>query len=202
MNHIMAQILAMVVNERHDDWDLQLSHVEFAYNNSVSAVTGLAPNEVHRGRLPRFPLTVFERAGVARHPNLARAHLASCDLATDRQQRANDIIRKHRAVTVTRVYRRNSALADALHRVPKFAVGGWAWVYNSASTIRPGVKANTDAKVLKPKLAHNWKGPYEVLAVGPCSSVDAPDGSQLGDNLLYMDILPTFPVQMLADVWR
>ena len=75
-------------------------------------------------------------------------------------------------------------------------------MYNSASTIRPGVKANTDAKVLKPKLAHNWKGPYEVLAVGPCSSVDAPDGSQLGDNLLYMDILPTFPVQMLADVWR
>ena len=29
VNHTMAQMLAMVVNERHDDWDLQLPHVEF-----------------------------------------------------------------------------------------------------------------------------------------------------------------------------
>ena len=47
----MAQMLAMVVNERQDDWDLHLPHVEFAYNNSVSAATGLAPNVVHMGRL-------------------------------------------------------------------------------------------------------------------------------------------------------
>ena len=46
----MAQIMAMVVNERQDHWDLQIPRVEFAYNNSVSAATGLAPNEVHMGR--------------------------------------------------------------------------------------------------------------------------------------------------------
>ena len=62
-------------------------------------------------------------------------HLAYWDLATDRQQRANDIDRRHHALTVPRVNRRNSALADALRPVPKFVVGGWAWVYNSASTI-------------------------------------------------------------------
>ena len=33
VNHTMAQMLGMVVNERQDDWDLQLLHVEFAYNN-------------------------------------------------------------------------------------------------------------------------------------------------------------------------
>ena len=103
------------------------------------------------GRLPRLPLTVFERTGVAGHQSLARDHLAYCDLATDRQQRANDIVRKHHALTVSRVNRRNSALADALRPASKFAVGGWAWVYNSASTIRQGVKANTDAKVPKIK---------------------------------------------------
>ena len=32
VNHTMAQMLAMVVNERQDEWDLQLPHVEFAYN--------------------------------------------------------------------------------------------------------------------------------------------------------------------------
>ena len=136
VNHTMAQMLATVVNERQDDWDLQLPHVEFAYNNSVSAATGLAPSEAHMGRLPRLPLTVFERTGVAGHQSLARDRLAYYDLAKDRQQRANDIVRKHHALTVSRVNRRNSALADALRPTPKFSVGGWAWVDKPASTIR------------------------------------------------------------------
>ena len=80
--------------------------------------------------------------------------------------RPPDIVHNHHALAVSRVNRRNSALADALRPAPKFAVGGWAWVYNSASTIRQGVKADADAKVLKAKLALNWTGPYKVLAVG------------------------------------
>ena len=64
VNHTMAQMLAMVVNERQDDWDLHLLHVKFTYNKSVSAATGLAPNEVHMGRLPRLFLMVFDRTGV------------------------------------------------------------------------------------------------------------------------------------------
>ena len=110
------------------------------------------------GRLPRLSLTVFERTGVTGHQSLARDHLAYCDLATDRQQRANGVVRKHHALTISRVNRRNSALADALRPVPKFAMSGWAWVYNSVSTIFQGVKANTDAKVPKAKLALNWTG--------------------------------------------
>ena len=44
VNHTtMAQMLAMVDNERQDDWDIHLPHVEFAYNNSVSAATGFLP---------------------------------------------------------------------------------------------------------------------------------------------------------------
>ena len=112
---------------------------------------GMAPNEIGMGRLPRLPLTVFERTGAAGHQSLARDHLAYCDLATDRQQHANDIVRKHHALAFSRVNRRNSALADALRPTPKFAVGGWAWVYNSASTIPQGMKANTDAEVLMAK---------------------------------------------------
>ena len=53
-------------------------------------------------------------------------------------------------------------------------------MYNSASTIHQGVKANTDAKVFKAKLALNWTGPYNVLAVGPWSSAENPDGSPPG----------------------
>ena len=93
-------------------------------------------------------------------------HLAYCHLVTDRYKRANDIVRAHSALALSRVSRRNSALTEALRPAPNFAVAGWAWVYNSASTIRQDVKANTDAKVLKAKLALNWTGPYKILAVG------------------------------------
>ena len=54
----MAQMLAMVVNTLQKNWDEQLPHVKFAYNNSVRAATGLAPNEVtwvgFRASLSRF----------------------------------------------------------------------------------------------------------------------------------------------------
>ena len=35
VNHTKAQMLAMVVNERQDHWDVHLPHVEFAYNLSL-----------------------------------------------------------------------------------------------------------------------------------------------------------------------
>ena len=100
------------------------------------------------GKLPRLALTVFERTGVVGPQSVARYHLTYCNLATDRQQRANDIARAYHALIVLRVNRRNSALADALRPEPKLAVGGCEWVYISDSTTRQGVTANTDAKVL------------------------------------------------------
>ena len=94
----------------------------------------------------------------------------------------------HTALTVFRVDSRNSALANALRSAPNFTVGGWAGVFNFASTIRQGVKANTDAKVLEAKLALNWAGPYKVLVLGLCSAAETQNGSPLGNNLLYLDL--------------
>ena len=84
VNHAMAQTLATVVNELVNNWDVQLPHVDLACTNSVIAATGLAPNEVHMGRLSRLPLTIVEHTGVFSHQSFARDHLAYCDLATDR----------------------------------------------------------------------------------------------------------------------
>ena len=140
------------------------------------------------GRLSRLPLTIGERTGVFGHQSLARDHFAYCDLATDRQQRAYDIVLEHHTLTVSRVERRNSALSDALRAVPEFAVGGWVWVYNTAVTIRQGAKTDTDANVLEAKLSLNWTGLYKVLAVGPCTHADTLDGSPLGDKLLILDL--------------
>ena len=49
------------------------------------------------------------------------------------------------------------------------------------------MKANTDANVLKAKLALNRTGPYKILALGPCSAAETPDSSPLGSNL-YLDL--------------
>ena len=57
----------------------------------------------------------------------------------------------------------------------------------------PGCEANTDAKVLKAKLALNWTGPYKILAVSPCSAAETPDGSPLGSNLLFFNIPSDLP---------
>ena len=59
------------------------------------------------------------------------------------------------ASTVSRVERRNPALSDALRQVPNFVVGNYVWLYDTASTIRQGPKAGTDAKVLKTEFAEN-----------------------------------------------
>ena len=55
VNHTMALMLAMSGNEQQTDWDIQLLHVESSYNNSVSAATGLAPNEVTWAASPDCP---------------------------------------------------------------------------------------------------------------------------------------------------
>ena len=92
--------------------------MEFASNNSVSAATGLASNEVHMLRLPRLPLTIFDHHYARGHQSLARDHLEYCDLAADRQRRAYALVRQQHALTVSRVELRNSALSDALKQLP------------------------------------------------------------------------------------
>ena len=76
---------------------------------------------------------------------------------------------------------------------PKFAVGGWAWVYNTAATIRQSANPDTDAKILKAKLSPNWTGPYKVLTVGSCSSAGTSDGSTLEVKLVYLDLPSDMP---------
>ena len=124
---------------------------------------------------------------------MACDHLFYCDLVTDRPQRVYDIVHEHNALTVARVGRRNFALSDALRPIPDSAADGWAWVYNTAASTPQNTKNGTDAMVLKANLSLNWTGPYEVLAVGPCSYADTPHRSRLGAKLLYLDFPPGMP---------
>ena len=145
------------------------------------------------GRRPRLPLTIFERTGVTGHQSLARVHLPCSNVATDHQQHAYDIVREHHALTDSYVQRRNSALFNSLHAVPKFTVGGWMWVTNTATTIYLGAKTDSDAKVLKAKLSLSWTCPYKFLAVGPCTPADTLDGFPVGAKLLHLSLPSDMP---------
>ena len=62
------------------------------------------------------------------------------------------------------------------------------WVYNTASTIRSGTKADKDAKVLKTKVTLNWMGAFKILAVGSSPAEATPDGRPLAAKLLCLDL--------------
>ena len=131
------------VNEHQDDWDLHLPRVEFVYNNAVSAATGLAPNQVHMNRLPRFPMTVFDNVYARGHQSLARDQLEYVNLAADRQQRSYALVREQHAINASKIAKSNSALLDALHQTPVYKKDAWVWIYNSASTIRQGASSGS-----------------------------------------------------------
>ena len=80
VNYTVAQMFAMIVYERQGDWKAHLPHVKFACSNSISAATGLAPNEAHMNRSPRLLLTVSEHPYARGHQRLARDQLEYVDV--------------------------------------------------------------------------------------------------------------------------
>ena len=122
-----------------------------------------------------------------------RDHLVYINLATDRQQRAYSFVRELHRLTVLRLQRRNAPIMAALLASPPFAVGGWAWVDNPASTIRQGVKKGIDATVPKTKLSLNWNGPFRILSVGPTAASGTPGNRLRQDKLLFLDLPSDLP---------
>jgi hypothetical protein len=52
VNRVVEEALRPYVNARHTDWDLYLTPVEFAYNNSKQASTGHSPSYLNSGQHP------------------------------------------------------------------------------------------------------------------------------------------------------
>ena len=203
VNHTMARMLAMVCNEHQNDWDAHLPHVEYAYNNSVNAATGLAPNEVHIGRLPRLPLAVFDRSHGGAHQSLDRDHLAYCDLARERQQRAYELVREQHALTVARINGRNSTLSDALLSRPRYVAGaGYGSTTQPPQPDKDFAKASI-TKFSKRNLLSTGQAPSRLLRlVPPRHTANLTDG--LSGTSYYTltspQTCPALPLN-LASLW-
>ena len=130
VNHSLAQMLSLVISEQHDDWDEWLPYVVQAYNNSVSAATGLAPNEIHLGRMPRLPMTVIDECVVKGHTGEKQDQLLYLDIVRERQQRAFELVQESHLIAMSKIQRSNTKLLTILHKLPNFEVGKWVWIYN------------------------------------------------------------------------
>ena len=131
----MATVLAMGCKEHQIDWVTHLSHVEYTYNNSASAATGLASNEVHIIRLPSLPLAVFDRSYGGARQSLDHDCLAYCDPVPERQHHAYELVREQPALPVARANGRNSTFSDPLP-CDILILSNWI---NPPSTLHPTV---------------------------------------------------------------
>ena len=95
VNPCLAQLLSLVISEQQDDWDEWLPYVVQAYNNSVSAATGLAPNEIHLGRMPRLPMTIIDECVAKGHVGEKQDQLLYLDIVRERQQRAFELVQEN-----------------------------------------------------------------------------------------------------------
>ena len=73
-------------------------------------------------------------------------------------------------------------------------------MYNSAFLIHQSMKAKTDAKVLKAKIALNRTVPKKLLDVGPCTTAETVDCSPPGRTSCSWLTLPACPVRTLVAV--
>ena len=185
VNHSLAQMPSLIISEQQDDWDEWLSYAVQAYNNSVRAATGLAPNEIHLGRMPRLPMTIIDERVVKGHTGEKQDQLLYLDIVRERQQCAFELVQESHLIAMSKIQRSNTKLLAMLHKLPNFEVGNWVWIYNPQATAGQGV--SEDNSHLVTKLSLNWTGPYKILVVGPGLG---PDGRPVADKTLYLD-LPT-----------
>ncbi|KAK3288483.1 hypothetical protein CYMTET_4047 [Cymbomonas tetramitiformis] len=107
-NHTMERMLRAYVDANQLDWDLWCTPVEYAINDSRSAVTGFTPFELCYGHAPASQLDFFVEAALA----APREKL----LVAQQQQMAQ---------------------YDARHRARQYAVGDMVWV-DATHLTQPG----------------------------------------------------------------
>ena len=104
-------------------------------NNSVSAATGLAPNEINLGRIPRLPMTITDECVVKGHTGEKQYQLLYLDIVRERQQRAFELVQESHLIAMSKIQRSNTKLLAILHKLPNFEVGNWGWIYNPRATV-------------------------------------------------------------------
>ena len=136
INRTLEQILRLYVNSSHDDWDSILPFAEFAYNDTVSAATGLTPFEIDTGQHPSRTGFSPQNGGNRDAKNFVDKVKVFSNIAKDAIQKSQEYQVKY---------------ANQYRREVQFKIGDFVMVHKSAFTFNV------------PKLGPVWFGPYKVL---------------------------------------
>ena len=146
LNHTLAGMLAMYVDEQHDDWDDQLPAVTFAYNTGRQETTGYSPFYLLYGRQPRLPIDVFLGSSLNNTASVTAAQYA--ETLINRLASAKRLLQNRTAIMQSKQKDRY----DQGRRDVSYAIDDLVLVYKP---IRKKGRAE--------KLLHHYFGPYKVI---------------------------------------
>jgi transposase InsO family protein len=131
-------------NTFQDDWDLHLTPIEFAYNDSVHSSTAASPFYLTYGHHPDTPAALAADAPAGRPP-----------LVTDFLRHISTNLARARA-SLSKAQAAQTTAANRHRRDLTLPIGSFAWV--SASHLSPPTAASA-----RRKLGPKFFGPYRVL---------------------------------------
>src|SRR5882724_3939819 len=139
-NQTLEQYLRVYCNYQQDNWSELLPLAKFAYNNTLSATTGVTPFFANKGYHPSLTI----------HPECDLASACARDFVTD-LDKLHQQLQQH----IAEAQRRYQAPADSRQLpAPEFKIGSQAYIKAQFfHTTRPSKK-----------LAEKFLGPYEILA--------------------------------------
>ncbi|KAK3254219.1 hypothetical protein CYMTET_36564, partial [Cymbomonas tetramitiformis] len=158
-NHTVERMLRAYVDANQQDWDLWCTPVEFAINDSRSAVTGFTPFELMYGPAPASQLDFFVEAALASRGGRAKGGRGVAVKKGTAHETARQFVRQLQLAREKLLLAQQQQIAqyDARHRARSYAIGDEVWV-NATHLTQPGDRG-LHKKLLKKRL-----GPLRLLA--------------------------------------
>ncbi|UYV70247.1 K02A2.6-like [Cordylochernes scorpioides] len=145
MNCTLADMMAMYIDERHQNWHEILPFVTFAYNSSIQDTTGYSPYFLIHGREPlTFLDSTFDMPELSKHKDY-----------DEYVSNLLEIIEDAKVISTSRtIARQNKSkqLYDRAHREFKYAINDLVLIW---TPIRKVGRAD--------KLQRRYVGPYQIL---------------------------------------
>ncbi|KAK3276229.1 hypothetical protein CYMTET_15685 [Cymbomonas tetramitiformis] len=157
-NHTVERMLRCYVAENQEDWDLWVAPVEYAINDSKSAVTGFSPFELVYGHAPATQLDLFMDAALEGGAKRRKGGRTAADKQGTAHQLAKQFAQQLQAARegLQMAQQRMMEQFDARHRLQQYKVNDQVWVDGQHLTL-PGDRG------LKPKLRKLRHGPLRVV---------------------------------------
>ena len=144
-NKSLIKMIKTFIDDSHENWDELLPGLEYAYNTSVHAMTGMSPYFIMFGRHPKCPEDLIFNKPEIDFPVSINSYAQQ---VKENLHKAFQVVKENQDVKteLSQIYYNRNNIACT------FEVGETVWV----RSFKPAQGACK-------KFSNKWKGPYEVL---------------------------------------